>query len=692
MKELQKVGRYAARLRPKTTAKWLAMMLLGSVLFPGTVGCETQSIPNAVIVAEPASEGTAGESVSQAATQPQPGETVYDTYSARIAPSADADDAQGPLSSKTVPEWAADAVFYQLFPERFANGDASNDPTRESLEAPEHVPQNWSISPWTGDWYARADWEKQLGPNFFEHGVFHRRYGGDLQGVLDKLDYLAELGINTIYFNPVFYARSLHKYDGNSYHHVDPYFGPNPKGDFEFMANETSDPASWHWTEADKLFLELIRQAHERKIRVIVDGVFNHTGRDFFAFADLRQRQAASPYRDWYIVQGFDNPATPHNEFRYKGWWGVDSLPEFADNDEGNDLHPGPKQYVFDSTKRWMDPNGDGDPGDGIDGWRLDVANEVPVGFWREWHAHARKINPACYTVAEYWDNARQFLEDAAFSATMNYHGFAFPVKGFLIDEVLPPSGFARELDARRNGHSRPVQYAVQNLMDSHDTDRVASMIVNADSGPYAQPERYDYDRNVSPRGTPDYDLRKPNDVERRVQRLIALLQMTYVGPPMIYYGTEAGMWGADDPCDRMPMVWRGVKYDPQQADPNGKQRSADVVAFDESLFNFFRAAIALRRQHAVLRRGEIKFVAADDEAQFLGFQRSDGNETLLIGLNRGDDAFRWKIALGDNQSAEQVFTASGEVGQFKSEADANEAIFTVPPLDGIVLRISPKE
>ena len=131
---------------------------------------------------------------------------------------------------------------------------------------------------------------------------------------------------------------------------------------------------------------------------------------------------------------------------------------------------------------------------------------------------------------------------------------------------MLPPSGGCRELDARRNGYPRPVQYALQNLIDSHDTDRLASMIVNAGRRPYAQPDRFDYDIDVSPRYVPAYDVRKPNDDERRVQRLVALLQMTYVGPPMIYYGTEAGMWGADDPCDRMPMVWPDTLYEPQQA------------------------------------------------------------------------------------------------------------------------------
>ncbi len=596
------------------------------------------------------------------------------------------------IASATVPDWAADAIFYQVFPERFCNGDTGNDPTRESLEAPHAVPESWTVSPWTGDWYARAEWEKQLGTNFFENGVFNRRYGGDLQGVNDKLDYLNELGINTIYLNPVFYARSLHKYDGNSFHHVDPYFGPDPKGDLEKISAETSDPSTWHWTAADKLFLELLRQAHARGMRVIIDGVFNHTGRDFFAFADLQKNQTKSPYRDWYIIQSFDDPATPQNEFRYKGWWGVDTLPEFADNDKGNDLHPGPKKYIMDSTSRWMDPDGNGDPADGVDGWRLDVANEVPTGFWRDWHAHARRINPQCYTVAEVWTDARKFLEDAGFSATMNYHGFSYPVKGFLIDGSLTASGASHDFDERRDGYPRPLQYALQNLMDSHDTDRLASMIVNSGRRPYSQPDRFDYDTGDSPRYQAKYDVRKPNDHERRIQRLVALMQMTYVGAPMIYYGTEAGMWGADDPCDRMPMVWAKLDYDAQTADPLGRPRTADAMAFDKELFNFYQAAIGLRAQSPALRRGDFEFTAKDDAAQFLAFRRATDEQQLFVGFNRGENSYRWEIPLSDKEMAMQIFTASGNADQVSVENGEGKATIVIPALDGVVIRIQSKE
>jgi len=580
-----------------------------------------------------------------------------------------------------LPDWAVDAVFYQIFPERFRNGDAGNDPVRESLEFPDAVPRNWSLSSWTGDWYARADWERAKGTNFYEHGVFDRRYGGDLQGVLDKLDYLQELGVTAIYFNPVFYGRSLHKYDGASMHHIDPYFGPDPQGDLALIAQESADPATWRWTAADKLFLRLVAELHRRGMRVIVDGVFNHTGRDFFAFADLRRRQRESPYQDWYLVEAFDDPQTTENEFRYKGWWGVDTLPEFANNAAGDNLQAGPRDYVMAVTRRWMDPDGDGSPADGIDGWRLDVANEVPPAFWQEWHALVRRLNPQAYTVAEVWDHAREFLLTCGFSATMNYHAFAYPIKGFVIDGRLPASAFGRELLLRTAEYPAAMRFGLQNLVDGHDTDRLASMIVNRPAIPYRQAERFDYDvsERSSPRWYGEYQVRKPDAEERKIQRLAAALQMTSVGAPMIYYGTEAGMWGGDDPCDRMPMVWDDLQYEDQRGDPLGRPRPPDAVAFDRELFAFYRDAIGLRRSQPALRRGGIALAGSDDAAQWFVFRRVLGDDQLWIGVNRGNKPYAWQPPAGKGGLLFATSDAPLQVGP------QGPPRLVVPPLTAIV-------
>ena len=598
---------------------------------------------------------------------------------------------QRPHATEFVPAWAADAVFYQIFPERFRNGDPSNDPDRASLVVRvDPIPEDWAVTPWTGDWYARPAWERSRGDSFYD-GVFDRRYGGDLQGVVDKLDYLKDLGINTVYFNPVFYARSLHKYDGNTFHHIDPHFGPDPAGDFALMATETSDPATWHTTAADQLFFDLLSEAHARGIRIIIDGVFNHSGRDFFAFENLRELQQESPYADWYIVEQFDDPATEKDEFAYKGWWGVHTLPEFADTPDGTDLHPGPKQYIFDATARWHDPNGDGDPSDGIDGWRLDVANEVPLQFWTDWNAHIRAINPNVYTVTELWEEAENFIRVGGFSATMNYHGFAFPAKGFFIDGTLPASSFAELLNERREEYPEVVQYALQNLIDSHDTDRVASMIVNAGRFEYEAPDRFDYDwgGRVSPRDGLDYLVRKPTAEERQIQRLVVLMQITYVGAPMLYYGTEAGMWGADDPDDRKPMVWADLEYDDECADPQGRARDCDKVAFDADLFDFHKRAIALRQESDALRHGDFEVLHTDDELQLFAFSRSLGEEVEVVVMNRDDKINGVRIEKPTAGSYELVFTTARRVDSAVAsmKQDAAGFVLDLPARTGVVLR-----
>ena len=307
------------------------------------------------------------------------------------------------------------------------------------------------------------------------------------------------------------------------------------------------------------------------------------------------------------------------NEFRYRGWWDVRSLPEFADNGAGDDLHPGPKQYVFDATARWMDPNGDGDPSDGIDGWRLDVARDVPVGFWRDWHELVRRINPEAYTVAEIWDDASQFLADGGFSATMNYNAFAFPVKGFLVDGLLLPTQAAKELDARRERYPSPTQYGQLNLIDSHDTGGVASMLVNAGRLPYAKPEVFDFHECLAP-------LQSPLRTAQAQRRGTSNSANGGSDANDLCRAANDLLWhrgrhvGADDPCDRMPMVWPEMQFDSQQAHPFGHTRPTDVVQFDTLLHDYYRAVIRLRRQHRRFVAGQSSSLAPTMRLDSLAF------------------------------------------------------------------------
>ncbi len=590
------------------------------------------------------------------------------------------------LESNTVPAWAADAVFYQIFPERFRNGDPNNDPTLASLDRPDAVPATWRTSDWTADWYARADWEVAVSDDFYRT-VRLRRFGGDLAGVIEKLDYLAELGINAIYFNPLFHARSLHKYDGTSFHHIDPYFGPDPDGDLEAIAAESADPSTWVWTAADRLFLDLLSKARERGIRIVIDGVWNHTGRDFFAFADIRKKGPESPYKDWYIIYSFDDPSTSEDEFDHQGWWGHKPLPEFAYTPDSTDLHPGPKAYVFDSTRRWMDPDGDGDPSDGIAGWRLDVVPDMPIRFWTEWNAFVRTINPDAYTVAEIWHDAAVDVKRGGFSAAMNYHAFAMPVKGFLVDKMMTGAAFVEMLEDRLGRYDPVNRPALLNLVDSHDTPRIATMIVNREAF-YTEPDVFDYDRDGWG-GRSGYEIRKPDESERRIQRMIAVLQATYVGAPMIYYGTEAGMWGADDPDDRMPMVWEEMVFDTQSRLPTGQQKTADSVAFDAALFDFYQRALSVRHERAILRRGSFDPIGTSDDPATCAFIRSLDGEHLIVVLNRSDKVATLKLANPTGWSGAAVLLSSSNDGDIR--VTQNSGIFTVElaPLTAAILESS---
>ncbi len=217
-----------------------------------------------------------------------------------------------------VPAWSADAVWYQIFVERFRNGDPSNDPTAHDIEGfePQPVPQGWAPTPWTQDWYRQEPWAKATSRDFYGT-VQSRRYGGDLEGVLDRLDYLQHLGVTALYLNPINDAPSLHKYDARNYAHIDRNFGPDPRGDEARIATENpADPATWKWTAADSLFLTLVREVHRRGMRIIMDYSWNHTGTSFWAWRDVLKNQRNSRFADWYEIERFDDPATPDtNEF-----------------------------------------------------------------------------------------------------------------------------------------------------------------------------------------------------------------------------------------------------------------------------------------------------------------------------------------------------------------------------------------
>ncbi|HEX9005867.1 MAG TPA: glycoside hydrolase family 13 protein, partial [Bacteroidota bacterium] len=501
---------------------------------------------------------------------------------------------------------------------------------------PHEAPSRWQRSVWTADWYALQPWEAADRKGFYYHAQ-QRRYGGDLQGVIDKLDYLRDLGVTAIYLNPLFESPSLHKYDAATYHHIDNNFGPDPAADRRLWARENpADPATWRWSSADSLFLRLIREAHRRGMKLIIDGVFNHVGTTFWAFQDVRRNGPRSPYASWFTITAWDNPATPEDEFAYQCWNGVKDLPEFRR--DSADLAPGPAAYIHAIIGRWMDPNGDGDPSDGIDGWRLDVAEKVPLGFWRQFRRWVRGINPNAYITGEVWwedwahekmFNAEPWLRGDAFDAVMNYRVAREACLFFKAHrEKTAASEFDRRLRRIRDDYRPETDLVLMNLLDSHDTDRLGSMIVNAETR---------YDHAAGPRDNPDYDVRKPNDHERQIQRLMVLFQMTYLGAPMVYYGDEAGMWGADDPDERKPMVWAGMRFADEASHPFGKPRPRDPVAFDSALFEYYREAIALRASHPALRRGDFRTILTDDARDLYGFTRSGDGESVMVLLNNAD-------------------------------------------------------
>ncbi len=445
------------------------------------------------------------------------------------------------------PSWVKDAVFYQIFPDRFATSDQVAKPS--------------NLEPWDSP------------PTVFGFK------GGDLLGIAEHLDYLEELGVNALYLNPIFQSAANHRYHTLDYHQVDPILGGNAA------------------------FREMLDTAHARGIRVVLDGVFNHASRGFYQFQHTLENGADSPYLDWFhfdlerLQKGRSLQAYPGTtrkasfrqrqrtleELGYAAWYELPALPKFNTDTEAV------RRFMLDVAQRWIDF--------GVDGWRLDVPDEIDDdAFWREFRRVVKEANPEAYIVGEVWHDARRWLQGNQFDAVMNYI-FNRACLGFFGGENLDisqrPGGyrlermgtteFADRMDKLLGLYDWQVSLVQLNLLSSHDMPRFLTLVGE----------------------------------DEDALGLATLFQMTFPGTPCIYYGDEVGMKGGDDPDCRRAFGW-------------------EESSWNKELLNLFRRAVALRREHVALRRGQYQRLYADDGQNVYAFARQEDQETLAVVLNNG--------------------------------------------------------
>ncbi|MRN53104.1 glycoside hydrolase family 13 protein [Paenibacillus monticola] len=432
----------------------------------------------------------------------------------------------------TPPAWVKDAIFYQIFPERFANGDPSLNPE--------------NVLPWGGT---------PTPDNFF---------GGDLQGVIDHLDHLSELGITGIYFTPVFTATTNHKYDTEDYMAVDPHFGDA------------------------KTLKRLVDACHERGIRVLLDAVFNHSGKTFAPFVDVQEKGDASLYKDWFHIRKLPLEVID----------GIPTYDAFAFEPlmpKLNTERPEVKQYLLEVAEYWIKEIG-------IDGWRLDVANEVDHEFWREFRRVVKRVNPEAYILGEIWHDSAPWLEGDKFDAVMNYP-FTDAVLDFFVYGTIDAEGFANSIGKQLSRYPLQASEVAFNLLDSHDTPRLLTLAKG----------------------------------DKNKLKLAALFQFTFMGTPCIYYGDEIGMDGDGDPGCRKCMEW-----DPEKQ--------------DRDLFSYYRRLIAIRNSHPALRTGTFNFLEAGQQGSKLAYERRLGDDVVVVLINTEETAQTFRIDV-EEVHWENVFT-----------------------------------
>ncbi len=494
------------------------------------------------------------------------------------------------------PDWVQDAIFYQIFPDRFSK--STRNPTG-------NLPfEEWASAPTT-------------------HGF----KGGDLYGIVEKLDYLQDLGITALYLNPIFASASNHRYHTFDYYNVDPLLGGN-----------------------DAL-RELLDKAHEKNIRVILDGVFNHASRGFWQFHHVLENGIGSPYKDWFFfdtarlygrrrwgayptpeeMQALQSGEDSLKAIGYRGWWNLPALPKFNTNT------PAVRSFLLDVAKYWI--------AFGIDGWRLDVPGDIDDdSFWQEFRYRVRQMNPDAYIVGEIWHEAQRWLQGDQFDAVMNYE-LTKPILAFFpgkhldfkvshqqsnyrgIQNRIDAHEFANQIDHNLGLYKRDVTYSQLNLLDSHDTPRFLSCA----SG--------------------DKDSLK----------LAWLFMFTYPGAPCVYYGDEIGIDGEHDPYCRKSFLW-------------------DESTWDKNLLSYVKEAIALRHQNPALRRGDYKRLWSADG--IYAFSRSLDGKTFVVALNASESPQYAEVAYDTQQRPQVLFGAASDIslgdGRLK---------FKIPARCGVVLK-----
>lgn len=509
----------------------------------------------------------------------------------------------------STPAWAKGAVMYQIFVDRFCNGDPSND-----VEDGEYV--------YIGEPVCKVkDW------NEFPAAMDIRRFhGGDLQGVLDKLDYLEELGVEVIYFNPLFVSPSNHKYDIQDYDYIDPHYGVIIEDGGEVLPEGEKDNTRAtkyqkrtgdirNLEASNRLFAKLVEEMHTRGMRVILDGVFNHCG-SFNKWMD-RERiyepqpeyekgayvSAQSPYRDFFHFFDEREEAWPYNK-NYDGWWGHDTLPKLNYEDS-----PTLEEYILNIGKKWVSPPYN------ADGWRLDVAadlgysNEYNHIFWENFRKAVKSANPQALILAEHYGDPGEWLQGDEWDSVMNYDAFMEPLTWFL-------TGMEKHSDERRTdlwGNAdnfvntmnhfmasmlTPSLQVAMNELSNHDHSRFLTR-TNHIVGRVAQ-----LGSKVAEEG-----------INLAVMREAVAVQMTWVGAPTVYYGDEAGVCGFTDPDSRRTYPWG--------------QENRELVEFHKEM-------IRIHKREKPLRTGSLKMLSWSSNV--LAYARFQEGEQIIVVLNNSKE------------------------------------------------------